>query len=328
MELPITALFALFAFFTLPWVLFSLAGTLADVFVGYIDEWLLQKFRSDGQDEGIDAPGQLILVSGLFGLVTSLIAACLVLFTSYTFDLSTESFLFAFGAGVLEVLWLIPYYYAINRSGALDATPLLQSIPIFSLIFGLVIFNEVPTLVHIVASFIILSGAFLLNYSPDLRKLEHKTVMLMLLSSSIISFGFFLFKDAALGANFVTALFGNGLGMGFLSILIWVSWKPYRDHFVQQIKTLDPKIIGLQTANEGLYALGAFFNQLAVVIGPSVMVVSAMNAFHPIFTLIAGMVAARFGFGNYEQAFSGVGKYTKTIAIAAIAAGTALISLN
>lgn len=328
MDSSIEIVAALLLFFTLPWVLFSLASTLADVFVGYIDEWLLEKFNTESETEGIDAPGQLILISGLFGLVISAVVFVSVTLTTLEFNFTEASFISAFGAGVLEVLWLIPYFYAINRSGALDATPLLQSIPIFSLIFGLAFFNEIPTYIHIIASLIILSGAFLLNYSPDLRKLEHKTIALMLLSSSIISFGYFLFKDAAFGGNFVTALFGNGLGMGFLSILIWIIWKPYRDHFIQQLRTFNPKIIALQTANEGLYALGSLCNQFALVIGPSVMVVSAMNAFHPVFTLIVGMIAARFGFSNYEQTFTGIGKYTKTIAIVTIAVGTVMISLG
>ncbi len=315
-------------FFTLPWVIFSLGATLADVCVGYIDEWLLHKFKTEDDTDGIDAPGQLILISGLFGLVTSIITFILVFLTPLEFNFSQTTFLYAFSAGVLEVLWLIPYFYAINRSGALDATPLLQSIPIFSLIFGIVFFNEIPALAHIVAAFIILSGAFLLNYSPDLRKLEHRTIALMLSSSVVISLGYFLFKDAAIEANFASALFGNGLGMGFLSLLIWMAWKPYRDNFLQQLRTFDKKIIALQTANEGLYAFGALLNQFALVIGPSVMLVSAMNAFHPIFTLLIGMVASKLSIGRYENAFSGLNKYSKIIAILAIAAGTVLISIS
>lgn len=328
MESTTEILLALVIFFTLPWVVFSLGATLADVCVGYIDEWLLQKFKTEEDAEGIDAPGQLILISGLFGLVTSFITFTLVLLTPLEFNFTQSTFIYAFSAGVLEVLWLIPYFYAINRSGALDATPLLQSIPIFSLIFGIAFFNEIPALIHIVAAFIILSGAFLLNYSPDLRKLEYRTVVLMLLSSSVISLGYFLFKDAAIEANFVTALLGNGLGMGFLSIFIWIAWKPYRDHFVHQLRTFDKKIIALQTSNEGLYAFGALLNQFALVIGPSVMLVSAMNAFHPIFTLVIGMIAAKFSIGRYEHAFSGLNKYSKIIAILAIAAGTVLISIS
>jgi len=322
------AFFALILFFTLPWVIFSLASTLADVGVGYIDEWLLQKFKTDHTTEGIDAPGQLLLISGLFGLVTSIITVLLVSLTPLEFNLSTASFAYGFSAGVLEVLWLIPYFYAINRSGAMDATPLLQSIPIFSLIFGIAFFNEIPAVIHVVAAFIILSGAFLLNYSPSLRKLEHRTIVLMLLASSIISLGYFLFKDAAIEANFISALFANGIGMGFLSIFIWIAWKPYRDHFIAQFRTFDTKIIALQTANEGLYAFGALLNQFAIVIGPSVMLVSAMNAFHPIFTLLIGMILSRLSLGRYEHAFSGLSKYTKTVAIIAIATGTILISMS
>lgn len=314
-------------FFTLPWVIFSLLSTISDVCVGYLDEFLLRKLGANDEAITIDAPGQLILISGLFGLVVSLGAFLLVTVSPhFHFALSVESFLNGFGAGVLEALWLIPYFYALDKGNALQATPLFQTVPIFSLIFGLLFFGEVPATIYIIATLFIMTGAFLLNYSPAMHRLNYPTLVLMLLASSIISMGYFLFKDAAEIGNFISALFSNGLGMGTLSIAIWVLWRPYREQFFERIRTFDLKIIILQTANEGLYAISAIFNQLAIVLGPTVMVVSAMNAFHPVFTLCIGAGLARFGLPQYSNDFAGVGKHMKIAAIIAIAIGTVLIA--
>jgi len=311
-----------------PWVLFSLVSTFCDATVGYLDEWLLGKISNENDKSAMDAPGQLIIISGLFGIVVSVIVLILawavpaihIIFTS-------ESFLNAFAAGILEVIWLIPYFYAIERGGALNTTPLFQTIPIFSLFIGIMFFGEIPIFVHILAALLIISGALILNYSPALRKIDKRTLLLMLLSSAIISVGYFLFKDAAELSNFATAAFGNGLGMGFLSFLIWVLWKPYREQFIKRLLTFDRKIIFAQTANEGLYAVAAVFNQLAIVFGPSVMMVSAMAAFHPVFTLLIGSALAKLHIGNYKESFSSNKKYTKIVAILIIAAGTILIAI-
>ncbi|MCB9811825.1 EamA family transporter [Candidatus Nomurabacteria bacterium] len=316
-------------FFTLPWVIFSLLSTLSDVCVGFIDELLLQRLSTDSTTESLDmdAPGQLLLVSGFFGLVISLIvylAACLT--DSVTLIFSKVSLVNAVGAGMIEVLWLIPYFYALQRGGALRVTPLFQSVPIFALLFGYVLFAEFPTTIHIVASLFILCGAFLLNYSPEIKQLDKKTVGLMFLASSLISLGYFLFKDAAEISNFATALLGNGIGMALLSIVIWILWKPYRSQFWNRVRSFKFHIIALQTLNEGLYAISAFFNQLALVFGPSVMLVSTMNSFHPLFTLVIGGVLAKTGIPVYEEAFKGTAKYLKVSGILLIVIGTIVIA--
>lgn len=317
----------LLLFFALPWVVFSLLSTITDVSVGYIDELLLSKLGSNKSKIDIDAPGQLILISGLFGLVVSAIVFLLIITTEkFNFEINFEIFANAFGAGILEVLWLIPYFYAIEKGGALRSTPIFQTIPIFSLIFGLLIFGEIPIMIHIIATIFILAGAFLLNYSPAVKSIDFKTLSLMLVSSSIISIGYFLFKDAAELGNFVTAIFLNGLGMGAFSITIWIAWRPYREQFIKRIKTFDKKILFLQTANEGLYASSAVFNQLAIVMGPSVMVVSALNAFHPVFTLSIGGLLAKLGYKRYQEDLAGTGKILKLVAIVAIALGTIMIA--
>lgn len=316
---------SLIVVFTSPWVVLALLSNLCDATVGFIDEWLLKKIDTK-KDTDIDAPGQLLLISGLFGLCTSLIVLIYAFLSGTDLHIFSSSFWIAYSAGILEVLWLIPYFYALNNSGALNATPLFQTIPIFSLLFGLSFFGEIPSLTHILATIIILGGALILNYSPTFHTINIRTVFLMLLASSIISLGFFFFKDAALGSNFFSALFGNGIGMGCLSIFIWMIWKPYRQQFLQRVKSFDKRILFFQTANEGLYALAATLNNLAIVLGPSVMAVSALNAFHPVFTLLVGWSLTQANFLNHKSEFAGNGKYIKLIAVAIITTGAILLA--
>lgn len=317
-------------FFIAPWVLLALLSTFADAGVGYIDEWLLTKIRDADKKKVVDAPGRLILISGFFGVVVSICVALYVLTTNTVADLfiAHTGMLYALGAGVLEVVWLIPYFYALQRGGALNATPLFQAIPIFSLIFGIFFFNEVPIALHIAAAVLILAGAALLNYSKETRRIDVYTLLLMLVSSAIISMGYFLFKDATMYGNFAASLFYNGLGMGIMSTVVWVAWPPYRAQFHSFITTLHPKILFAQLANEGLYALAAIMNQLAIVLGPSVMIVSTLGALHPVFTFIIGWSLAHCGSRTHKDSLQSSGLVLKTIAILLIALGTVGITLN
>jgi uncharacterized membrane protein len=311
-----------------PWILLALFSAFSDALVGYIDEWLLKRIKGERGSE-VDAPGRLVLISGFFGLVIALGAALVSTFSGdqYTLAVPIGSLLQAVAAGALEVIWLIPYFYALQRGGALNATPLFQTIPIFSLIFGLLIFSEVPTSLHILATLIIIGGAYVLNYSPQNHRLDAITVGLMLVSSALISFGFFMFKDATLAGNFIASLFGHGLGMFAISSGIYATWTPYRRQFNDFIRNADFKVLAAQLCNEGLYSIGAIAHQLAIVLGPSVMVVSALSAFHPLFTLGIAATLAAAGSTEHRAVLQKDQRYHKIAAIVLIAGGTVLIAL-
>lgn len=315
--------------FATPWILLALLATFGDACVGYIDELLLRRLakRNTTSTIEIDAPGRLLLISGFFGFVTCLCAffASLFLGPDYTLHVPLQSLFLAISAGILEVTWMIPYFIALERGGAINTTPLFQTIPIFSLFFGLTIFNEIPTTLHIVATLLIIAGAVALNYSPETKRMNVVTLNLMLLASAIISIGFFLFKDASVQGNVVASLFGNGLGMGLFSSLIWTIWPPYRKQFNDFLHTLNPRILAIQVSNEGLYALSTTASQMAIVFGPSVMVVTAFNAFHPIFTLLIGVFLAKLGSQEHMQNLAHGQLLVKTAAVLCIAVGAFLI---
>jgi drug/metabolite transporter (DMT)-like permease len=328
-QVTLTGIQILFLSIATPWVLFALFSAFGDASVGFIDEWLLNKV-GDNKNDSVDAPGRLILISGFFGIFVSIFAIFLSLITGdlHPFYVSNISFGYAFAAGLLEVVWLIPYFYALNRGGAINTTPLFQTIPIFSLIIGLLFFGEIPIPIHILATLLIISGAYLLNYSPTARKLDFVTIGYMFVASAVISLGFFLFKDATESGNFVASLFGNGLGMTTLSLLIYILWTPYRKQFNDFIRNSNFSVFLIQSANETLYSISTIANQLAIVLGPSVMVVTAFNAFHPIFTLTIGWLLAKAGSKIHADTLSGKSMSTKTIAILLIAIGTAIIAFQ
>jgi uncharacterized membrane protein len=258
----------------------------------------------------------LVMISGLFGFVISAVFAAYSVAIDGGTSLRLEASYIgqALCAGMLEVVWLIPYFHGMQRSGTINAAPLFQTIPIFSLILGLVFFAEMPASIHLVGSLLIVAGALLLN--TDL------TIAQMLLASCIIALIYFLFKDVVLGGNFVAAAFWSGCGMLVMTGLIWLVTPAYREQFADFLRTARHKEIGVQFGNEALNSASVLASQFAVAKGPSVMLVTSFNAFHPIFTLAIGWCLAKAGSRKHFQALEGRKLTQKSAAIALIAAGT------
>lgn len=330
------------------WIILQFLSSLAFASMNFIDEWLLANLVvSDVEkDEESDSVGVLVIVSGLFGLVTAIIFGIIAFFSPEGFaTLMIGERLVAQASivGMLEMVWLTLYFYAINRAGAVNAAPLFQAIPVISLLLAVTAhvlytefhvlaaakFAEVPPLVHVVAAGAIICGGFMLNMSEVKGRwhVDTKTIVLMLAASTIIAVIYFLFKDVASESNFVATAFWGGIGSAGASVAIFVFYKPYRRQFLEFCYSTNKRGLMVQLVNEVLNASAVIISQLAMVVGPSVMVVSAMNAWQPIFILIIGWIQAKRGSKTHAEQLQGSKFLIKALSIGVIAGGTVLIAL-
>ena len=149
----------------------------------------------------------------------------------------------------------------------------------------------------------------------------------MLLASTIIVLVSFLFRDTAREANFVATAFWSGVGMFVGGILVFIIWRPYRREFLSYCRTLKKADIAIQATNEVIDIAAVALQRLALVLGPSVMTVEALNAYQPLFILIISAILAKRGNDHHQAMLQGNKFYLKTAAILLIAVGTVLIAL-
>lgn len=305
------------------WVVLVTAASFIFAALNHFDEFLLSFFESSEEELTRDGVGTLASVSGLFGFV---IAGIMFLYAqaSHTVLWVEKEVLYqSLMVGALELTWLIPYFYAVNRSGALEAAPLFQCIPVLSLYLGLFAFGEVPTPTHALASCIIVIGGVVLNLVPGTWKLDWRTIVLMLFASGIIALIYFLFKGAALEGNFVATAFWSSLGMASSTMLMLVLYRPYRKEFQAFCVSSRRSGIALQSVNETLNTLAVLLSQRAVMLGPTVMSVTALsNGLQSVFILLIGWILTR-----HEKKFTGKEAFRKVFAISAIAAGASMLAL-
>lgn len=304
------------------WAGCAIFAALGYALVEFIDEKLLEDVRP--QDEEASGVGTLTLVSGFFGIVISVLIGLGVILSGNVdliFVKQNEA-MQAIIVGALETVWMIPYLYALNRGGAINAAPLFQAIPISAFLMGLLFFGEIPAKEHIIGSGVIITGSLLLNLKKGTFTLDKVTVGLMLLACLIISLGYLLFKETALEGNFTGSLFWSGVGMTLMSVLIWCGYKPYRDQFNGFVRSANKRAMLWQITNEGLNAFAVTASHLANVGAPSVMVATALNAFHPFFTLVIGWILGKKGSQKHAETLGGNEFYKKTIAISLIIIGT------
>ena len=227
--------------------------------------------------------------------------------------------------GVLEVVWLIPYFYALTKADEAEVVPIFQSIPIFGLILALAFFGEMPLLIHIIGSLVVISGALMLAFDTKKYVFNAKVLFLMLLASFIISASTVLFKYTALEENYWAASFWMSIGTFLTGIVIYICFSTYRQQFNSFLKKKDWLGIGINASNEFVNQIAILAFYLAVVLGPSVMVVQSTTAYQPVFVLIIGLILAKLGSRLHIESLSGSELVKKVFGITVILIGSLLI---
>jgi hypothetical protein len=314
-------------FITTPWVLLILLASVLYAAGNYIDELLLCKYNQE--------VGTMVIISTLFGAVVASIFLLLAYMTGTSLHLETPLLLQALGIGILEALWVIPYLYATERSGALIAGPLFQALPVFALFFES-FYGVVPPQIQLLGAAVIILGGIVLSIEKEedeegntSHSIDWITIGMMTISIVIVSLIYVLFKNAAVSSNFLTVGFWTGIGTLVTGMLIYGIWQPYRNQFNTFCASADYKAVGIQFFNEILDAGGVYMTNLANTLGPSVMVVTAFNATQPVAIGIIGATLSFFGFTSISTDKTDKNGWVFiTLGILLLAVGTVIIALG
>jgi drug/metabolite transporter (DMT)-like permease len=315
------------------WIYLVLIAQSAWAISIYLDKHLV---THNGQGTGEHAVGTLVLFSAFFCAVVAVGVFFFVWLQSdlsMIWDQSLPNIARALCVGALDVVWLIPYFYALHHTDETAAPPLFQTVPLFGALLGYYFFGEVLTVLQLVAGGVIMAGSLVLNLQSlhhrshsEIRSLFNwRAVGLMLVSSFIIAFSAFVFKEAAVQENYAGATFWMLVGAVVMGGVLWCVIPAYRREFNLFVVSSDRKKIFLNSVNELSDNLANIAFYWAVVVGPSTAVVQATVAYQPILILIIGAILARMGSKTHAEKLQGSGLWVRVLGITLIAGGSILL---
>lgn len=299
------------------WVLLGILGVLFGVGGTMFDKYLLERYFNRDDHSG---PGALILFSALFVV---LVVLFVIAYRYESIDFSLHTGAIGTLAGAINGLWILMYLHAMNRADVSKVVPLFQIVPIFGLIFGMIILGEYLTIAQILAATVIMSGATILMYSKDSGRLglDFITMSLMIGSSCFVALSQVVFKLVAVDANYWTATFWLGIGFFLFGILLFVFVGGYRRQFLSQLGMRRFSIIGANAVNELFDNAGELVFLAAVVLGP-VALVQSLSAYEPMLIFLIGLLFMRIWPGYFREDISTTALIQKFSGIAVISAGS------
>jgi len=252
----------------------------------FIDKYLLSKYFV-----GIK-PETLVIVSSLIGI---LIIPFIAIFVPGIWQAGFLNSIILIISGILYMLALFPYLYALRDEDVSGITAIFQTIPIFSYILGFIFLQEVLNSQQIIAALLIIFGA--IGISLDLNakkfKIKIKPFLLMLLSSFLLAGGYFLFKFVTIIDNYWVSNFWLYLGILVPAMLMLLFSKTYRQDFFKLVQKHKIVLISLNLVNEILDVIGKMTMTFAVLLAPLSLAL-VVNGFQPLLALGYGIILTIF----------------------------------
>ena len=167
---------------------------------------------------------------------------------------------------------------------------MFQLIPVFSYIFGLVLFGENLTIRQIIGSIIIVLSAITISFDFNEKnnRKKFKALLLMTLSSLCYSIYFILFDIGIRNSSYYSCAFWYQIGFLIMGVVL-LSLKSFRLPFVDAIKRNGKRYLILNTINEVMNLIANLLVNYANLIIP-VALVTVLDGFQGAFVFILGVI--------------------------------------
>jgi drug/metabolite transporter (DMT)-like permease len=154
------------------WFFIALAAPFLWALVNVADKYLVTKFSRQEEER---SSGALVLFSSLIGIF---IAFLIWIFIPDVFNISILDKLLLFVCGILTIVWILLYLFALEMEEISAVAPWFLAVPIFGYILGYFFLGERLVLNQFVGSAVIFLGLILisLDFSRERKGFKHKPV--------------------------------------------------------------------------------------------------------------------------------------------------------
>ena len=268
------------------WFFIALIGPVLYAVANHTDKYLISKYTKGG------TVGSLVIFSALFNIVA--IPIILIIHPD-VFNITPYSALALALNGMLPVLSVLCYFYALHKEEASYVVPLYQTIPIFGFILGYFLLGEAVTGSQLTGALVIIVGAAILSLEFEEKiRFKHEVVWLMLAASLLYAINSTLFKlIVGVGGDYWTSLFWSQVGQIAMGIILLTGVATYRSQFFAMLRQNKYSVLGLNTVSESSFVVAEAATAFAILLAP-VGLVLLVNAFQPLFVFLIGIFLASF----------------------------------
>jgi drug/metabolite transporter (DMT)-like permease len=268
------------------WFFIALCAPFLLACANHNDKFLLSRYIKE------KSIGSIVIFSSLFSGVAIPIV---LLIQPDVYDVNLVQGSAVVATGMLSVVAVVCYLYALDLDEASFVTPFYQTVPIFAFFLGYFILGETITLAQGLASFVIIAGALALSFEFGRRGVRFKrnVVALMLAASFLSAINGVIFKLIALDKGFWVSLFWGFVGQVVAGLTFLVCVPSYRRDFLGLFKQQKVAAVGLIAASRILVSVSEAVTLYATLLAP-VALVLLVNSFQPLFVLALGVVLTLF----------------------------------
>lgn len=267
------------------WFFIALAAPALWALVNHIDKYIISKYFTG---KGV---GSLVLFTSLSGVIISVF---ILMFSYNSLNIGLIPAIIIGVNGAILVASFIPYLYALEDEEASYVTSLFQLIPVFTYFLALIFLHEYLTPIQIFASSLVVVGAILISFdfSHSIR-FKIRPFLLMVLSTFMLAVNALIFKIVAVGANFWGTAFWEYIGGGIFGVILFFSFRLYREQFIATIQKSKVTVLTLNTGSELFNIAAKLLANFASLLVPLTLV-WVVNGFQPMIVFIYGVILTIF----------------------------------
>ena len=268
---------------------------------------------------------RLVLLSNMSLPVITL--ALGFIFGEVIFDISIPFALLGMLSGVLVVVSIIPYFYAIKENDVSLVVPFFQIVPIFAFIAGYLFFGESILLVQIIGGGCLMVGSIGLTYEKveGLHKFNSYPLLLMILTCIMTIGADITFKIVMSATGYKQAMFWQDFG-GMFFIVIYFCIPSVNYSILKIIKEHRVGVILVSSANAFLNISGKMILNYTISIVPLFLAILT-TSFEPFFTFMVGLILTVLLKNSIiKEDISGKALYQKSVFLIIIFIGSLLIN--
>jgi len=263
------------------WLFFALLAPAIYALVVFIDKYVVSKEIKD------------YLCMPIYSAIVGLIAGTLLWLVFGRPLLSFKDTIIVFSVGILSMFSFVAYFKAIMHDEASTINLLFQMTPVLIIILSFLFLKERLTVTQLIGFVVIFGGTLGVSLEIPKRGEEIRftpAFFLIVLYDVLWASSAILMKFALEVNTFTKNLSYYSWGVGLGGVVLYLFVPSIRKAFLENVKKVRKRAIGLISFNEALFILGRSITYYAFSIG-SVALVSVLEGTQVFYGILFGWIA-------------------------------------